>query len=373
MQRKRIAFIINSLAGGGAERVMTVLLAASKDRLAHYELSLVLLDDEPRAYPLPDWLPVHQLDARFSLPRSAAALTKLLRTLRPDATLSFLTRANVASVGAARLLGHRAVISERVNSSAHFGTGAKAALSKALVRLTYPNADHVITVSSGVSDDLAANFGVHRARITPIANPVDVEAIVARAAEPAEIVPPGRYIVAMGRMTRPKNHRLLIDAYARAGTDALLLLLGEGPERAALQSQVKALGLSGRVMMPGFVSNPFAVMARADAYVSASDAEGFPNGLVEAMALGLPVISTNCASGPAEILAGARREAITGMAQAAHGLLVPTGDADRLAQAIGLLDDSALRTSYGERARRRAADYGVARAANQYWDIMGRV
>ena len=181
---KRIVFAINSLAGGGAERVLTTLLGGSAPWRNRYDIHLALLDDEPRAYPVPDWVQVHQLDARHKLLPSLRQMRALVDRLAPDATLSFLTRANVANAWAMAGRGRPWLISERVNTSAHLGKGRGALASKAMVRIAYPRAAHVIAVSEGVVDDLADNFGVRRTRMSAIANPIDHDQIAALAAEP---------------------------------------------------------------------------------------------------------------------------------------------------------------------------------------------
>lgn len=364
LHRKRILFAINSLAGGGAERVLVTLLGGSEPWRARYDIHLALLDDEPRAYDLPEWVEVHQLDARYKLLPSLTQLRALTRRLAPDATLSFLTRANIANAWAMAGRGRPWLISERVNTSAHLGS-ARAA--KAMVRLVYPRAAHVIAVSEGVVDDLAAHFGVARTRMSAIANPVDHQRIAELAAEPPAFVPAGPYIVAAGRLMPNKNFPLLLRAYAQAAPHERLVILGEGPERSALAALAASLGIADRVDMPGFVANPFAVVARARVYAMPSNAEGFPNGLVEAMACGVPVVATNCASGPSEILAGQPRGAIAGGIDVDSGALVPTNDAPAFAAALGRVLAEPRRSLCGARGRERSRAYGVEQAAANYW------
>jgi len=364
---KRIVFAINSLAGGGAERVLTTLLGGSAPWRNRYDIHLALLDDEPRAYAVPDWVEVHQLDARHKLLPSLKQLRALTERLSPDATLSFLTRANVANAWAMAGRGRPWLISERVNTSAHLGKGRGAIAAKAMVRIAYPRAAHVIAVSEGVVDDLADNFGVQRTRMSAIANPIDHDQIAALAAEPPAFTPAGPYIVAAGRLVPNKNMALLLRAYAKADPDARLVILGEGPERPALERLAASLGIADRVDMPGFVANPFALLARAQAYAMPSNAEGFPNGLVEAMACGVPVVATNCASGPSEILADRPRGAVTGGIDVDAGALVPTDDVDAFAAALRRVLVEPRRSACGARARARSRAYGVEQAAANYW------
>src|SRR5687768_3659478 len=369
--RKRVLFIINSLAGGGAERVMCTLLRASQGELGDSQISLLLLDREAAMYDVPRWIDVQQLDCRHSLVRSIWSVWRALARTQPDLTVSFLTRSNVANIIASTLLGIPAVISERVNTSSHLGAGAGAAVARLLVKATYPKARRIIAVSQGVADDLQASFGIRRDRMAVIANPIDVEAIRAQSDSAAPIPIERPYAVTMGRLVPNKNFGMLIEAFARSGIAGKLLILGDGPERDALTRQIEMLGLGGRVVMPGFSANPFPTLARAAFYVSPSNAEGFPNSLLEAMSVGLPVISTNCPSGPSEVLADLPREQVaSGVTFAPHGILVAPNDPDAMAEALRAMADPDRRRGYAERAPKRAADFGVARAKDAYWAVI---
>ena len=362
-----ILFVINSLAGGGAERVLTTILGASAPWRDRYDVHLALLDDEPRAYAVPEWITVTQLDSRHRLGTSIAQLRRLVARLNPDIALAFLTRANVATAIAMAGRGRPWLISERVNTSAHLGSGAGAIAARAMVRFAYPRARHVIAVSDGVVDDLVQNFGVARDRVSAIANPVDHDAIAAQAAAPSSLAIDGDYVVAAGRLVPNKNFALLVDAFAASGLPHRLVIMGEGPERASLEAQIAAKGLAERVLLPGFVANPFAVLARARLFAMPSNAEGFPNGLVEAMACGLPVVATNCASGPSEILADLPRESIVDARQVPAGALVPPNDIAAFASALREVASEPRRTAAADAARLRSLDYGVAQATERYW------
>ncbi|MDQ8755447.1 glycosyltransferase [Sphingosinicella sp. LHD-64] len=367
---KRILFVINSLAGGGAERVMATLLRHSGDRRDRYAMSLALLDEEASAYAPPEWLPVHRLDSGGGLVRSARRLRALVGETRPDLVLSFLTRSNVAACLATAGRDVPFAISERVNTSAHLPRNISGRVSRTLVRRAYPRARRVIAVSEGVAEDLSANFGVARARVRVLANPVDGDLIRARAQEPDSLPVDGPYVVAMGRLVPNKNFALLIDAFADAAVPGKLVILGEGPERDALERRIAARNLGGRVLLPGFLDNPFPLIAGADCYVLPSNAEGFPNGLVEAMALGLPVISTDCPSGPSEILAERPRGGLTGLDCAAHGLLVPCDDHAALAEGLRRYQDPDFRQRYAAAARARADAFSVAASVGRYWEVI---
>lgn len=364
--RRRAIFLINSLAGGGAERVMCTLLRYSEPMRAEFRITLALLDQEPAAYAPPAWVEVRQLDGRRSLPRSVAAVGKLYAELKPDVALSFLSRANIANIW--NMKG-ACVISERSNTSAHL-PGWRAAPARALVRLGYPRADKVIAVSQGVADDLVQNFGLARERLATIANPIDAVAIAERANEAATIVTENDYLLAAGRLVRSKNFELLVRAYAESRLTQRLVILGEGPERENLERLAVELGVAERVSLPGFAANPYPIMARAALFVLSSNDEGFPNALVEAMTLGVPVVATNCASGPSEILAENAREQVDGLTLAQHGVLTPTDDVASMAEALRLMSDPERRREYGQRAAARSRTYSPEAAAEQYWRVL---
>lgn len=368
---RQVMFMINSLAGGGAERVMCTLLRASQAEQRDVRIVLLLLDRQELTYEVPQGIEIQQLDCRYSLIRSIWSVFQALRRARPDVTVSFLTRANIANVVAASLLRIPAIISERVNTSSHLGGGLGGVVARGVVRMTYPRARRVISVSQGVADDVQASFGVARERTIVIPNPIDFEAIRAQAELGEAIALQTPYIVAMGRLMPNKNFAMLIDAFARSGVAGTLLILGEGPERAALEKRVADRGLQGRVVMPGFIDHPFATLRRASLYVSPSNAEGFPNALLEAMSVGIPVISTNCPSGPSEVLAETAREQVgAGVSFAQHGVLVAPNDPDAMAEALRAMQDPARRREYGQRAAHRAADFGVQRAKDAYWSVI---
>ena len=369
MPRKKVTFIINSL--GGAERVMCTLLRASETERNEVDISLILLDRESAAYHVPSWVKVEQLDCRHSLLRSIWSLYAMLRRSRPDATLSFLTRANVANVIATGLLGIPAIISERVNTTSHLGKGRAAALAKFLVKWLYPKARRIIAVSPGVADDLKTAFGVPQDKLVVISNPIDIDDIRARSQETESVAPAGEFGMAMGRLVPNKNFGMLIDAFAAAKIDGQLLILGDGPERAALTAQIDRLGLTDRVMLPGFSANPFATLRKAAYFTLPSNAEGFPNSLLEAMSVGVPVISTNCQSGPSEVLADlAREDVASGVVFAENGILIPPNDTIAMKDALRAMSEPERRAAYGLKAAARAAEFSVERAKLAYWKVI---
>lgn len=319
---------------------------------------------------IPAWVRVVTLDGRGSMLYSAVALARYFRSARPDLCISYLSRSNSLNVMLSAFTRHRAVISERVQTTSHLSTSRAAALYRLITRLTYPRAFRVIAVSEGVASDLVNHFNVLREKTCVIGNPIDTVALSRAGSEPPPIPLPERYILAVGRMVVNKNFQMLLEGYAKAQPSADLVILGEGPERASLERQVAALGLQGRVHMPGFIKNPYPVMTRAEAMVSCSNAEGFPNTLIESLSLGVPVIATDCPSGPAMVLRG-NADAATPIEENAHdGLLIRMGNSDDLARALSIYGTAEIRNRYAALARARAAAFGVKAVVQEYIDII---
>jgi len=232
------------------------------------------------------------------------------------------------------------------------------------VRRFYPSADGIIAISRGVAEDLAALLSMPERRIDTIYNPVDQDAIRRRALEPLDdpwLGDRGAPIVlGVGKLRRQKDFETLIRAFAqlRKRRPARLLLLGEGPERAGLEALARALGVADAVRLAGYAPNPAAWMARASVLALSSAWEGFSNVLVEALACGCPVVSTDCPSGPSEILEGG-----------AIGPLVPVGDDTAFAAA---LDRVLARPPDADKLQASVSRFTVDAAAERYLQVLER-
>jgi glycosyltransferase involved in cell wall biosynthesis len=389
----KILVTIPSLSGGGAERVM---LNVAKALAGHGHDVTIALRDHDGPYSVPAGLTAVSLGmpAIFGtglahrIPKRRTILAPLLLTVqvvfilrlawflrrhRPDAVLSAMIFHNLSTVMAHRLARSRSrlVISERNTFSlnvAKYGR-LKYRVFRRMVQWLYPKAGEITAVSDGVADDLASATGLERAKIIIINNPTVTPEISQLAMEEppcdwlADDIPLAdsflAVIVACGRLSEQKDYPTLLRALAilnRGEPKARLLILGTGKLEAELRTLAGALGIESLVRFEGFVANPYAYMRRADVFVLSSRWEGFPNVLVEAMACGAPVVSTDCPHGPRDILEGGR-----------YGWLVPVGDAAALAEALADELDC-CRTAAN--VANRAADFTMARILPRYEAVL---
>lgn len=327
----RIALLTSSMDGGGAQRAVMKLAGGIAARGRDVDLVLGRAGGHYSSQ-VPEGVRVVDLHA----PRMAAsvpALVRYLRRERPVAMLSALDYVNVIAVFAHRRarVATRLLVSERntLSFAVRNGSRLRTRLRPHLVARLYPRASGVIAVSAGVADDLARITGIDRGRIEVIGNPIVTPQLRAMAAERAEhpwlasrSVP---VILGVGRLSPQKDFGSLIRAFGRVRAEraARLIILGEGSERERLEAIASDLGLDADIDLPGWIPNPYPSMAAADVFVLSSRWEGLPGVLIEALYCGARVVSTDCPSGPREILDGER-----------HGALVPVGDITAIAAAI---------------------------------------
>ena len=399
----RIAIVVPSLTGGGAER-KALAIASGLLRRGH-EVDLVLgglacdyPEEVPRGsrlfyidcpsgdpdsqrnlslmdtvpYPLsskpflidcPRILSAANLISKASwnllpltmhakLSRWATKVAMYLDRERPDAVLAMLIPSVAAATMAVRLARHRARVVGTLHSAVRSGRWLRRA------RRAYPHVDAAVGISRGVASELTATIGVSIDRVRTIYNPVVSETLVRSFDQPADhpwLDNPGpRVILAAGRLSKHKNFSTLLIAFSRVlnHCPARLIVLGKGRLRPLLESQAKELQIAEHVDFPGFVRNPHAFMAKASLFVLSSRYEGLPSVLIEAMACGCPVVSTDCRYGPDEILEDGR-----------WGELVPVDDATALSEAmLRTLDNPRPRDAL----RKRASFFGIEQAVDRY-------
>lgn len=358
----RVAIFLPSLEGGGAERAMSKLAVGFANRGISVDLVLARKIG-PYLQQVPATVRVVNLDSHrviASIPR----LVRYLRKEKPACLISALSHANVVAIFSHLLAMSPAklVVSERAppfqaQSNAKF---LRDQLLPFLIRTLYNYADHVIAISHGVANQLAI-LGVAHNKVAVIYNPVVDDTLLDRAKENVDHpwfvphAPP--VIVAAGRLAKEKDFQTLIRAFSlvRRTREVRLMILGEGENRTELHNLAQELGVADDVSLPGFVENPYKYMKRAKAFTLSSLFEGFSNVLVEAMACGVPIISTDCPSGPAEILENGR-----------WGRLTAVGDAVTLANSIQEVLDAPSHPD----VESRAALFSIEKMTDQYLKVI---
>jgi len=296
------------------------------------------------------------------------ALTEYLRTTRPAALITAFPFENLLGIAARRLAGSATclIVTERntTTRTTRVGIKWKRRFLPPLLLRQYPMADAVVAVSDGVAEALTTATGLPRNRITTIYNPVVDPAMLAKAAEPTphHWLEPGQppVVMGVGRLVPQKDFPTLMRAFARVRAErpARLLIIGPGSTTAQteLRTLATSLGCAKDTDLTGSTLNPFAYMARAGVFVLSSVHEGLPGVLIQALACGCPVVSTDCPSGPAEILGAGR-----------YGALVPVGNDAAMAEAIlGTLAHPPERSVL----EARGAEFSVDRAVQQYLALL---
>jgi glycosyltransferase involved in cell wall biosynthesis len=364
----KLALVINDSGGGGAEKVLTLLsgYAASEGVMTRvYTLQpgndSYELDPRVERVVLPTGRMNRGVGRILGLPLQAADLAHQLRKWQPDVCVSFLPRSNIAHV-MTRWFGsqHRLLISEHAPTrDAYPSDSISDRVMRSMIARFYPQADEVFTCSEGVKEGLA-RFGVDRDRMRVVYNPISLSEIhrAASASVPGASRDSTPTVITVGRLAHEKDHDTLLRAFAitRRRLKARLVLVGQGPLREELKALARELGISDSVVFAGWQENPFAWMANADLFVLSSRFEGFGNVVIEAMACGLPVVSTDCPSGPSEILANGEA-----------GVLVPVADVHAMADAIcAVLEDDELREQLADKSQRRAPEFDISLIGRRY-------
>jgi glycosyltransferase involved in cell wall biosynthesis len=360
----KLILFFSSLNIGGIERMMLNLSHQFKE--SGIEVVIVLLKkDGPFLSLLPPEIQIIDLQEKkntfYALPKLIQVFTKV----KADAVLAAHPNVNFIAIIARLFTGtpKNLVITEHSHLTMASNSGSRLSLRyrPLMEKLLYPKATHIVAVSEGLADNMSEATGIPRRDISVIYNPIVTDKLLTSSKEPvpADLFHPSiPTVLGAGRLVDVKDFSTLIHAFAevRSNRSARLLILGDGVLKENLQELANSLGLSNDICFPGAVINPFAYMARASVTVLSSKYEGFANVIVESMACGTPVVSTDCLTGPAEILDYGR-----------FGRLVPIGDSHEMARAIEeTLDDPVD----PELLRQRAASFSVEHASNQYLNLL---
>jgi glycosyltransferase involved in cell wall biosynthesis len=365
----KITLIISSLSCGGAERVV-VLLAEGFIKKGYEVTVVTIYGIERDFYKLPEGASRLALDIAKKSPTLLHALWNNLYRLwvlrqkiqatQPDVVISFMDRINVMTSVALAGKGYPVIVTEHCDPSM-ISCGV---IWEKLRRITYTYIDRVVSVSQGVDSYFAWLPKSKRAVIyNPLAPIKDDEDWLSL---PKDADPNKSWIVAMGRLTYQKGFDILLSAFHKVADkdcDWQLLILGEGNMQLDLEKMRAALGLTNKVIFLGSINKPFAILKKAELFVMSSRYEGFGNVLIEAMACGLPVISTDCPSGPSEII----RDGV-------DGILVPNGDVEALAAAMErLMSDEVERQRLANRATEVTERFSLDKVMGMWEKLVDQV
>lgn len=352
MEKKiKLLLVIPTLSGGGAERQFSYLLKYLER--SKFKLSLCLWEDKI-SYEIPDDVTIYRLNRKgiWDLFKLIYKLRKIIRYERPDIVLSTIANSNIVSYLAKRFSGInvKLILRETIDPIiyVHRGKFGRGKLLFSGVKMIYPLADKIIAPSKGIEAALQKEIPkIPSKNLKCIYNMVDLENALTLSNENLDhqiLNNKEPIIISVGRLIERKGFKYLLYAFEKVNKKiaSQLLILGDGPERNRLKRLACSLGIDERTLFLGFQSNPFKFISKAKILVLPSLVEGFANVLIEAMAVGTPVISTNAPYGTDEIIENGK-----------SGFLVPIGNIDALAEKILLLlSNSQLHTKFIEEGRK---------------------
>jgi len=364
--RIRISILIYSLGGGGAERVVSVLL----DKLSNKFDVLLVLMNETIKYDISKDVKIYYLEKSnieengilklLKLPFLGWKYKNICKEYNIDVSLAFMNRPSYISVFA-KLFGNyiKTIISERSTpSQIYCDNSLQSRISKFLIRNLYPYSDKIIANSNGNKQDLIKNFNIKQNKIVTIYNPIDIENIIKKAQEEVNNVDFNKFtFISVGRLDDGKNHKLLIEAFKKINLpNAQLIILGDGPLMNNLQNLINNYKITDDVKLLGFDNNPYKYMSKADCFIFGSNYEGFPNVIAEALVCKLPIISTNCKSGPNEILNNGE-----------YGILTKVGDIMNMADAMKkIFIDTNMRNKFKKSSLERAREFSLNKIVEDF-------
>lgn len=367
-ERKSISIFLPGLYAGGAEKMMIDL--CKEFNQANHDVTIVVAREVGRLVDyIPEKLNLTTLNAPqppgYNLLGALPGLVTYLFNNQCDILLSALSRTNIIAALAGKMPGIdiRVALSEHNHLSTylkHAPRHERIVLPR-LMSITYPQADTIICVSKGVQDDLERTLGLNPGTTTMIHNAVITPQVRRMRREKVThpwLLSDTPVVMGLGSLTTQKDFATLIQAVdvLRKNRECRLIIAGSGPQKKNLEKLIDHLEMTDIVDLPGFVENPYAMMQQADVFVLSSKWEGFGNVLIEALYCGCPVVSTDCQSGPAEILVGGE-----------YGELTPVGDEQQMADAIASQIDDPPPT---DRLQKRAKMFRSENIGKKYLDIL---
>jgi len=388
MRKKGVALFISSLYGGGAERVVSRI---SRELNKEYQLYIFLVDGNDRFYEcMGEVVDLGCGSKRYvvNAVRAVLSINKAIAKYDIDCVISFLDVPNIINC----LINRRA---KRIASiRAYFnielcGSWKEKVIKYVFLKNALKRADKTVFAAQELSVEMKNDLQLDEERICVIENPYDVMEIEKSASGEIEgnidkFIRDHKTAVTVGRLDWEKGYEDLIDIFVRVSAEdneAALIILGDGEAREGLEAMIRERQLEERVLLLGLCDNPFAYMSKCDLYVSCSLHEGFPNTLVEAMTCRLPVIQTDCKTGPREILAVPLNSDIKSAVYSSCGILIPSYTRKRVSKEttqkefadawIRLLTSDELREKYSHASGERAEYYSTERCINKYRMVIG--
>jgi len=380
MSKKNLSILIYSLAGGGAERVVSILLNELQDK---YDITLVLMRNKID-YEIPKDIKIFFLENSnpiesgvkklLKLPILGLKYKKFSKDNNIDISLAFMNRPSYVAIFS-KIFGNRVynIISERTTPSMIYKEdNLLSKISKILIKKLYPKADLIIANAEGNRIDLIDNFGIDNGKVITIPNLFDLDKIYKLSNEPINNIDFNKFtFITVGRLDDGKNHKLMINAFSKLeDSSTQLIILGEGSNRELLALQIRELKLTNRVFLLGFDNNPYKYFSKSDIFLFSSRYEGFPNVLVEALACGLPIVSTDCKSGPREILAphlDVRSQLRERIILGEYGILTPVDREEEFLEAMNLLfKDKIIKNKYMHKAKERVKNFDKELIVNHF-------
>jgi len=376
--QKKIAFLIPSMLGGGAEKIMATLVNELGENEG-LEVPLITLE-KGQDYSISDRV------KRFILTEIKGNDSKLIKTLafpyyflkflyitrkiKPDIVVAFLDRTILLNIILSKIMGYKAISALHIHPSQQFKNINRfsSAIFSPAFKLMLNKSYRVVAISESIKQDIIDNYGVQPDKIRLIYNPYDIKRIKELSAQ--EIPEKYRYfwqdsrvILNIGRYTNQKNQLELIEMFYDLGKkypEIKLCILGKGKLENEIKELVSRLGLQNRVLLPEFQENPFAFMKNSFLFAFPSLWEGFPNSIVESLIVGLPVVSYNCESGPAEILLNNK-----------YGLLVNMHDREGFKTAVELLlNDAEVYADYSQKSEARGSMFTTERFIQSFKELI---
>lgn len=363
------------MESGGAERVVSVLL---NSLVKQYQCYLILLhqnifyklDDRIKIIYLNEDDKINGIEKVLRLPFVARKLSQIVIENQLETVVSFLSRSNYVNILSSHLSKHKAVISERALPSLQYKNGISGSINRFLIKFLYPKSNLCIANSIGNANDLKNNFNIKN--LITIYNPFHLSMIQELSYNKIEVQKKRFTFITVGRLDSGKNHKLIISAMKNLNAD--LWIIGDGELKNKLKEYILIENLSDKVFLLGRKENPFSYMSKADTFVFASNHEGFPNVLVESLVCRLPIISTDCKSGPREILSpnsNINMQIRDKVEISEYGVLTPIENIQYLEEAMKMMiSDISLRENYRDKALKRAYAFHVDKIVKKYEEVI---